>query len=141
MAGYEVVEASKMLAGLLVDAGLIDEETFCPGETIGDNIPKDALVRDVCECFSAFYGRPLTGEMFDELMRVRVYLDGDCDMCGGELEFYEDVWGGGEGPDSYLVGKLFQCSECGRYFLFDDEGRLMDDGKSPEEIYEHYEHD
>lgn len=128
----DIAALSELLCKEIVE---ITREDFCPGETIHANLRKGVLVRDVIGAFSRALGlESIPSGLFDDLLEVKMYDDGDCTECGGDLQYIE-TFVSGQGEDECEFGSLYRCKWCGHYYLVDDTtGDLLREGKTYEDI-------
>lgn len=118
------------LCAALIDAGMIEDN--------GDNWGSSVLyvtgpqyVTDVCAILAGFlYGdktRSIPSDAFDAFCALIVVGDGNCPLCGGELDLLEVEGhelndGDYYTPNSYTVENMvYRCKECGEIIKSEKE--------------------
>ncbi|MBO7511268.1 MAG: hypothetical protein J6T35_08800 [Bacteroidales bacterium] len=137
LAHTNVVEASKSLLIELEASGVIREDLI-GGKSIHYNLRPGALVRDIARAFVKFLGtRSISGELFDKMLSLTVYGDGDCAECGGDLEYYGPL-SEGDGSDYVSYGGIYVCKECGHCFVLDNNDKIVASASSYDNLMDSY---
>ena len=118
-AGIQVEQVEKQIINELIKNGIIEENTDNYGYSVFDCINRDIAVSDLIKLLNSIGIKNVTCIHLDALFSLTIIGNGDCPVCGAEMEVIDGEYKRCAG-DGYITQNEYEpiweekkCNNCG----------------------------
>lgn len=118
-AGIQVEQVEKQIINELIKNGIIEENTDNYGYSVFDCINRDIVVNELIKLLNSIGIKNVTYVHLDALFSLTIIGNGDCPVCGGEMEVVDGEYKCCAG-DGYItqheyepIWEEIKCKNCG----------------------------
>lgn len=85
------------------------------GYTIKDHLEDFDIDFKIAYIILEKHFHDMNQEIFDRIISLVTIGDGNCDECGGDMEFYEEIYVNSYFRGNRLIGTRIKCRICNNY--------------------------